>query len=169
MTHNWNYRLYSTSMIVIYPIQSASFFQSQEGWERYITIGFVAIAALILNRGLLKDLEMIFKSTDSAKKLYAEYIWIFFSALLNIFIFACIYHMYGITYNGNLVVGDWYNSIYFSIVTWTTLGYGDFSPPEALRMVAAFEAIVGYLYMAILVGLLLKISQCKSANESASK
>jgi hypothetical protein len=77
--------------------------------------------------------------------------------------------MYGITYDDELVIGDWYNSIYFSIVTWTTLGYGDFSPPEGLRLVAAFEAIVGYLYMAILVGLLFNISQHKSPHESNNK
>jgi len=34
-----------------------------------------------------------------------------------------------------------------------------FSPVESLRFLAAFEALMGYLYMAILVGLLLNITQ----------
>lgn len=58
-----------------------------------------------------------------------------------------------------ILLHDWYNSFYFSIVTWTTLGYGDFSPVENLRLVTAAEAFIGYIYMAILIGLLLNTSQ----------
>jgi hypothetical protein len=41
--------------------------------------------------------------------------------------------------------------LYFSIVTWTTLGYGDVVPTDASRMIAASEALVGYIFMAILI------------------
>ena len=46
--------------------------------------------------------------------------------------------------------------IYFSLVTLTTLGYGDIaaSTPFA-RMVSALEAVVGQLYIALLVGWLI--------------
>jgi len=67
--------------------------------------------------------------------------------------------MFGISHNEEVILNDWYNSFYFSITTWTTLGYGDFAPVENLRIVASFEALMGYFYMAILVGLLLNISQ----------
>lgn len=43
-------------------------------------------------------------------------------------------------------------ALYFSIVTWTTLGYGDFQPSESMRLVAASEAMLGYIYLALLVG-----------------
>jgi hypothetical protein len=43
--------------------------------------------------------------------------------------------------------------LYFSIVTWTTLGYGDFTPPAAIRMIAAIQAMLGYIFLGILVGL----------------
>ena len=47
----------------------------------------------------------------------------------------------------------WSAFLYFSIVTMTTLGYGDVLPvgPEA-RLAAGFEAIVGVLYIAVLIG-----------------
>jgi prepilin signal peptidase PulO-like enzyme (type II secretory pathway) len=41
---------------------------------------------------------------------------------------------------------------YFSLVTWTTLGYGDFRPTAALRLIAGSEAILGYFSMALFVG-----------------
>lgn len=45
-------------------------------------------------------------------------------------------------------------AIYFSIVTWTTLGYGDFQPPPEIRMVAAVEAMLGYVFLGLLVGIM---------------
>ncbi len=49
---------------------------------------------------------------------------------------------------------DFSTSLYFSLVTWTTLGYGDYSPDEATRFYAAFEALIGYLFMGLFVSLL---------------
>jgi hypothetical protein len=46
--------------------------------------------------------------------------------------------------------------LYFSIVTWTTLGYGDYKPSETLQMWAAIEALIGYLFMALLVAVLVQ-------------
>lgn len=47
------------------------------------------------------------------------------------------------------------DAIYFSVVTATTLGYGDFSPPPHIRLVAALQATVGYVYLAFFVGFVL--------------
>ena len=49
------------------------------------------------------------------------------------------------------------DALYFSIVTWTTLGYGDFSPTADGRMVASFEALFGLFFMACFVGFLVNI------------
>ncbi|PHO04620.1 hypothetical protein CSC82_08240 [Rhodobacteraceae bacterium 4F10] len=47
----------------------------------------------------------------------------------------------------------WSSVVYYSIVTITSLGYGDILPISPLaRMVAGFEAIVGVLYIAIMIG-----------------
>lgn len=45
----------------------------------------------------------------------------------------------------------WPDYIYFSTVTFTTLGYGDFSPKQDARLVAAAEAFLGNMHLGILV------------------
>jgi hypothetical protein len=46
---------------------------------------------------------------------------------------------------------DLSDALYFSVVTSTTLGYGDFIPLGPGRPVAALQALVGYLILGILV------------------
>ena len=43
------------------------------------------------------------------------------------------------------------DQLYFSIVTFTTLGFGDFVPCSA-RLVAAFEALLGTLHLGLFAG-----------------
>lgn len=43
------------------------------------------------------------------------------------------------------------NALYFSIVTFTTLGYGDFKPIASMRWLSATEAILGATLMALFI------------------
>lgn len=45
-------------------------------------------------------------------------------------------------------------SLYFSLVTWTTLGYGDYQPKADLQLVASAQALIGYLYLGLIVSFL---------------
>jgi hypothetical protein len=45
-----------------------------------------------------------------------------------------------------------WNSLYFSIVTFTSLGYGEFSPQGFGKAVASFEVLAGLILIAVLVG-----------------
>jgi len=51
---------------------------------------------------------------------------------------------------------EFLNAIYFSVVTFTTLGYGDISPSGIARFVAAFEAFIGSFTMALFVVVFVK-------------
>ena len=75
--------------------------------------------------------------------------------LVTIFMFGAVYGKYGILDSSNNPVYGFSTGIYFSIVTWTTLGYGDFHPSEKLRYVASFEALMGYMYLGVLVGIVM--------------
>lgn len=98
----------------------------------------------------------------SPEKNILEYWVIVLIGLLNVLLFAGVYFSFGIEVgidpNSNepiISTGSYINSIYFSLVTWTTLGYGDFKPTESLRLIAAIQAFLGYIYMALLVGIFL--------------
>jgi hypothetical protein len=69
-----------------------------------------------------------------------------------IFLFAGIYRGFGLIHEpaGAVSASD---GLYFSIVTWTTLGYGDFTPPPNIRLIAALEALLGYTFFGIIIGL----------------
>lgn len=51
---------------------------------------------------------------------------------------------------------DLLDCLYFSVVTFTTLGYGDISPHGLARPIAAFEAFVGSFTMALFVVVFVK-------------
>lgn len=60
--------------------------------------------------------------------------------------------------------------VYFSIVTLSTLGYGDFVPvSQQARMLAAFEAVLGQVYLTVLVARLvgLHIAHERSADPTS--
>jgi hypothetical protein len=57
--------------------------------------------------------------------------------------------------------------IYFSLVTQTTLGYGDLSPTlGSARIIASFQAILGQLYLAVVVARLVGIAIAGAENKA---
>ncbi|MFA0569498.1 ion channel [Vibrio gallaecicus] len=51
---------------------------------------------------------------------------------------------------------EFFNALYFSVVTFTTLGYGDISPVGIARFIAAVEAFMGSFIMALFVVVFVK-------------
>lgn len=72
--------------------------------------------------------------------------------------YAIIYSLNGITdgavneFGKPIVINDIVDCLYFSMVTWTTLGYGDLQPISSTRFVAASEALMGYFSVGLIVG-----------------
>ena len=71
-------------------------------------------------------------------------------------IYAMIYARIGLFDGSGALLQDLGTGFYFSLVTWTTLGYGDLQPPPNLRLIASSEAILGYISMGVLVALLMQ-------------
>jgi Ion channel len=67
-----------------------------------------------------------------------------------VFFYARMYRDYGLK-DGDSVVHDATTSLYFSLITWTTVGYGDVVPTPAIRLFAASEGVVSYIGMAALI------------------
>ena len=78
------------------------------------------------------------------------YIWdLATHAALLIVIFALVYQRFGLKANGSDVSAP-EDFLYFSIITWTTVGYGDITPSAQARMFDETEALEGiYLYGSI--------------------
>ena len=77
--------------------------------------------------------------------------------------FAVIYKVYGTTeatdaasfiadtsHSPEQKVKTFWEALYYSVVTFTTLGYGDMQPRGILRFMACLETFVGYLVLGIL-------------------
>lgn len=67
--------------------------------------------------------------------------------------FALVHHHLGIRDNtlpSPTIVHAFGESVYYSIVTYTTLGYGDFYPVGPGRALAAIQALTGYLTLGLL-------------------
>ncbi|AUQ44555.1 two pore domain potassium channel family protein [Phaeobacter inhibens] len=69
-----------------------------------------------------------------------------------IFVFALVYRTYGIVGPTSETTASAWDHLYFSAVTFSTLGYGDFRPDIAARGFAAFQSIVGNLHLGMIVG-----------------
>jgi hypothetical protein len=88
--------------------------------------------------------------------------------ILLIFGFGVTYHRSkGIMHSGGDFEVKDLDYYYFSIVTWTTLGYGDFKPSESLRFVAALEAFMGFIYMGLFLALVWKFIEPKESSQTA--
>ena len=93
-----------------------------------------------------------------------------FSMLCMIAAFGEIYTKVGFYDANKNISHDLVGGIYLSIVTWTTLGYGDFSPTESTRILAGIESLVGYLYLGIFVAFIINHlsinSKARNLNDS---
>src|SRR3984957_6638745 len=80
--------------------------------------------------------------------------------------FVTRYEIYGLrSPNGNTTHDKW-DALYFSIITWTTTGYGDLVPFEASRWLACCEALLGTLFNGLaLAALIYQLNLMAKAKE----
>ncbi len=116
----------------------------------YITLISVFVVAVI------KD---ALEEVASKAKLINLFESIFFvgSAMLGIIgAYSVLFQRYGLLEDKDRVTEP-LDYIYFSVVTWTTLGYGDIKPTQDCRIVAASEALYGYAAMALYLTLIFHV------------
>jgi hypothetical protein len=67
----------------------------------------------------------------------------------------CFGVFYATNYQGLVGAGKPVTGFYFSVITQLTIGYGDVYPTGWLRLVAAFQGLVGALFIILVLGRLL--------------
>ena len=105
-------------------------------------------------------LALYFTKVFFKKKPSIENLFMYLSMLgITILYFALIYMVFGL--QGDAIAEGTKptleQAIYFSIVTWTTLGYGDLTPTRQSMPWAMVEVMLGYIFMAILAGKVLAL------------
>jgi len=85
-----------------------------------------------LSRGATKSL------VRSTLKLAAFVLWLFLATIIEVWAWAVLYLALG-------AIGSLEQAVYFSTVTFTTLGFGDITLDETWRLLSSFEAANGLL------------------------
>jgi hypothetical protein len=108
---------------------------------------FMGVAAVFTGGALISAR----KDFSTGQRFYGLFVT-FVGILCGIFSFASLYETLGIKDSGNgQAIYDRVSCLYFSIASWTTLGYGDVFPTLEGRLYAASESLVGYVAMALLM------------------
>ena len=168
------------------------------GMNVFVVVGFVIFCALILLPAgayqalktdhevfgltvlivfgvliLFKMLTMLLLERDPGRQDVAMFAFPLSIILVGILVvlsqFAEIYRRLGLMQGSQQVQADFSTCYYFSLATFTTLGYGDFQPTTRSRAFAGFEAVLGYLIMGILIGTLVYLlSSVKTSLDKGS-
>lgn len=119
------------------------------GGIQQFVIGALGIGVALLYLWLLvRRLRRLLAFQESVR---AALIGLVGDLLLLLLAFAVVYRQVGLVDNTGsspTSVHDFPLALYFSVVTFTTVGYGDFYPTGVGRLLAALEAMVGYLVLA---------------------
>lgn len=98
------------------------------------------------------------KVTRTLRGVLQDFLRMLVLVFLSIEAYAKIYISTGISSSGKSI-GDLPNAMYFSVITWTTVGYGDILPEGYSRLVSATEAVTGVITMGLLIAALTTIAQ----------
>jgi voltage-gated potassium channel Kch len=72
------------------------------------------------------------------------------SVLIIILAFGLIYNEFGLSDHYDKRIESRFDAIYFSFITWTTVGFGDITPRSRLTKVfVVYEAMFGYLMLGV--------------------
>ena len=74
-----------------------------------------------------------------------------FSAITLISLFGVIYYKFGAITGGEHYKATLDDAVYFSFITWTTVGYGDLTPIGYGKFLAAIEGFISLIFMGLLI------------------
>lgn len=130
------------------------FFLESTVWAYIFFVFFIAHIVTQFVPGIAFDTQTNYALTI-ASALYIPLI---------IMVFALSYRSIGI--EGAETQADY---LYFSIVTFTTLGYGDLTPSGTARIYANLQAICGFLFVPLIISQLIRTTEDVRADDDVEK
>ncbi|MBN3040270.1 MAG: hypothetical protein JW867_04010 [Candidatus Omnitrophica bacterium] len=141
---------------------SKCFYRSKESMRRFLNLALFRPSKIPENSGV----SAAGKEKGFFKKLYSWFIltfsyiiWghgerphkTFFSGLLIILLFSFFYMSCHLSDSQKVFSPDFFDSLYFSVVTFTTVGYGDFVPVGIAKIGSTLESLAGLFIIPLFV------------------
>jgi hypothetical protein len=145
-------------------VGSDIFFHSQS-WE---ISNNLAIALYCIFLGAIVLLRTFRKGQFTIHRIQGGVLVYLLISLVFALLYQSVYQIQGDASFKGLNLGDRKEFMYFSLVTLTTVGYGDITPAVVVaRSLANFEALIGQLYPAILIaGIVTKVLESKTSGKN---
>ncbi len=105
---------------------------------------------LLIDLGII---ALVVRSALFQRTVFGAIILYMGSTAFSLIVFAHYYMATGV-WAGTIVDTTFKTGFYFSVITWTSLGYGDVSPTVESRVWVMIEVFYGYLHMGVLLVLI---------------
>ena len=114
-----------------------------------ITVGIVLIILNTIVHAIVTDFIMrVVKHKKEAKKIVVRFRnikWLSFIVLLMVLTALIDAAVWALSYVAMGAIESFEKAMYFSVVTFTTLGYGDITLDAQYQLLASFEAAIGII------------------------
>jgi len=117
-------------------------------WSNIFAGILLIVLTILLHGGITRYVIYLAKRRANTDKKRIKYIIEFqIARIVLILFFASVFEafIWGLSYIVLGAIQGFEKALYFSIVTFTTLGYGDITLPEGWRLLASFEAATGII------------------------
>ncbi|MDR0276509.1 MAG: potassium channel family protein [Paucimonas sp.] len=121
----------------------------------------LCIIGPLLSHSAITIIKGLLKSAREIKNLVARVLSVFYAYMAVAIIFSALYRL--LEHNNpksfSASFGSWFDAIYFSFVTITTVGYGDIYPVTMpARIMVILEVLLGLLLLVIMLATAISIS-----------
>ncbi|WP_201616855.1 potassium channel family protein [Psychrobacter urativorans] len=138
-------------------------------WRAGFTIGMTFLFSGVFLWSLFSTLQRIYGDDGN---LWKELAMTVLNAFLFLLTFAAVYQKIGIvdtTLDGNPITYDFWNCCYYSVITFTSTGYGDFRPQGIGRVLASVHSLIGYLVLGLLASTSMSVVKWTANNSGVDR
>jgi len=137
---------------------SACFYRSKEAYRKFVTLCLLG-SKDVKNKAYKSFGNFLRKVVSCLFLTISWLIWghgekplrTFFTGLSLIAIAGVLYTLGNLSQSGTIFSPDFFEGIYFSVVTFTTVGYGDYTPVGFNKIVVVIESISGLFIIPVFI------------------